>query len=264
MSADLRLYCMSGGSLTYDQSIFTFMQGFGIPRDVPTPVYLIDHPKGKVLYETGLNPKLATDPNGHWSKEEVEERKPRVDPELTLDKQLATLGLTPKDIDYVVLSCLMYDHSGGMQLFPDSTFIVQHQEMQDAWWPDRRYMRSYKDVEFVPTRHYNFLELHGDDYDIFGDGSVEVLFCPSHTRGEQAMVVRLPNTGTVMMPAGCIPQRINLEENIMTGTPRAGPEATYASMERLRAIIRREDAMVLYHHDPEEWKTVKLAPEYYD
>ena len=91
-----------------------------------------------------------------------------------------------------------------------------------------------------------------------------MLFCPSHTRGEQAVVVRLPNTGTVMMPAGCIPQRINLEEDIMTGTPRAGPKTTYESMTRLKRIIRREDAMVLYHHDPEEWKKVKLAPEYYD
>jgi len=260
----MRLYCFCGGLLTYDQSIMTFMQGAGERIEVPTPFFLIDHPDGKVLYETGLHPNIAVDPVAHWGERRAGDLRPRMRPEQAADRQLATLGVKPSDIRYVVMSCLMYDHCGGMTLFPDATFIVQFQELQDAWWPDRRYMRSYNDVEIMPTRNLTFRELHGEDLDLFGDGSVEILFVPSHTRGEQALVVRLPNTGTVVMPAGSIPQRRNLDGNIMTGTPRAGPVATYASTDKLRRVIARENATVIFHHDAESWPEVRLAPAFYD
>ena len=48
----MRLYCMCGGTLTFDQSVFTHTQGMGMPVEVPTPIALIVHPKGKVLFET--------------------------------------------------------------------------------------------------------------------------------------------------------------------------------------------------------------------
>ena len=259
----MQLYCFCGGWLTYDQSIMTFMQGAGTQIEVPTLFFLIDHPEGKVLFETGLHPTLAIDPVAHWG-ERAKDLKPRMTPEQAVDRQLATLGLGPDDIRYVVMSCLMYDHCGGMTLLPRATFVVQFQELQDAWWPDRRYMKSYNDVEILPTRHLNFRELHGEDLDLFGDGRIELLFCPSHTRGEQALVVRLANTGTVVLPAGVIPQRVNLEHNIMTGTPRAGPETTFRSMDRLRRIIERERATVIFHHDLETWQSIRPAPAYYD
>ncbi len=66
-------------------------------------------------------------------------------------------------------------------------------------------------IHTYATQNFNFRELHDEDLDVFGDGSVEVLFSPAHTRGEQAIVVRLPKTGTVVLPAGVIPQRANLD-----------------------------------------------------
>ncbi|WP_325544573.1 N-acyl homoserine lactonase family protein [Ramlibacter sp.] len=261
--ASPRLYCFCGGYLTYDQSIMTFMNGMGTSIEVPTLFFLIDHPQGKVLFETGLHPNVATDPRAHWGGR-ADALKPRMRPDQSAVAQLARLGVRPDDIRYVVMSCLMYDHCGGMTSFPDATFVVQFQELQDAWWPDRRYMKSYNDAEILPTRHLRFRELHGEDLDLFGDGSVVVLSIPSHTRGEQGLVVRLARTGSVVFPAGAIPQRANLEHNIMTGTPRAGPAVAYRSTDKLRGIIERERAMVIFHHDPHEWEQIKQAPDFYD
>ena len=166
----------------------------------------------------------------------------------------------------VMSSCpaLCPDHAGGMRAFPNATFIVQFRELQDAWWPDRRLLDVYEFKEILPTRDFKFWELHDEDLDIFGDGSIEVLFSPHHTRGEQAMVVRLPRTGTVVLPAGIISWRMNLEEWVMTGTPAVAPTTAYASMERLKRVIDREHAMVIHDHDPEQWKTLKRAPDFYD
>ena len=258
-----RLYCMCGGFLTFDQSVFTHMDGMGTPVEVPTLMFLIEHPEGRVLFETGLHPSLAVDPAAHWGARAAE-RKPRMQPEQSVERQLARIGVLPKDVRYVVLSCLLPDHAGGMQAFPDATFIVQFQELQDAWWPDRRYITSYDFQELLPTRKFTYWELHGEDLDLFGDGAVRVLSCPAHTRGEQALVLRLAQSGTIVLPAGVIPQRANLERGIMTGTPRVAPAMVWASMTRLRRIIDQEQSTVIFHHDAEQWKTLRLVPECYE
>jgi len=50
----------------------------------------------------------------------------------------------------------------------------------------------------------------------------------------------------------------------MMGMPRVDPAIVYASMSRLAGILKAENGLMLFHHDPEEWKTAKAAPEYYD
>lgn len=262
--SQMRLYCMCGGTCTWDQGVFTHLQGVGKPVMAPIPMFLIDHPEGKVLFETGLHPGLATGPEGHWGKGRVRSIDPRMKPEQAVVRQLEQIGVSPKDIRYVILSVLLPDHAGGMQAFPEATFIVQFRELQDAWWPDRRIITAYDFKELLPTRDFHFWELHDEDLDVFGDGAVEVLFSPAHTRGEQALVVRLPETGTVVLPAGVMPQRANLDRRVTTGTPRVDPTVVHASMERLIRIIEREQALVIFHHDPEAWKDVRLIPEYYD
>ena len=96
------------------------------------------------------------------------------------------------------------------------------------------------------------------------DGTIRILYCPAHTRGEQAVAIRLKNTGTIVLPAGVLPQRVNLDQEIITGTPRAGPERCLSSMRKLKRIIEREKASVIFHHDPEQWKNLRLAPAYFD
>jgi hypothetical protein len=73
-----------------------------------------------------------------------------------------------------------------------------------------------------------------------------------------------PRGAAGVLPAGVIPQRVNLERQIMTGTPRVAPATVLASVTRLRRIIELEQATVIFHHDAEQWKTLRLAPEFYD
>jgi N-acyl homoserine lactone hydrolase len=268
----MRLYYMLGGLLTFDQSVFTHMQGMGTPVEVPTPIFLIDHPEGKVLFETGLHPEVAKDPIGHWGEQVLHgqpfvrgrEWKPTMSPDQAAERQLAKLGIKPDDIRYVILSVLIPDHAGGVNAFPNATFIVQYQELQNAWSPPTFMPYHYYEKELMPLRGFNIRRLYDEDLDVFGDGSVEILFCPAHSRGEQALVVRLPNTGTVVMPAGVIPQKANWDHGVTTGTPCVDPMVVEASMRRLKNVAEREKAMVLFHHDAEHWKSYKMAPDYYD
>ncbi|CAH6337285.1 MULTISPECIES: MBL fold metallo-hydrolase [Erwiniaceae] len=65
----MRLYCMTGGILHFDQGVFTHTLEMGERMQAPTPIFLIDHPKGKILFETGLHPRAAIDPVGQWGQE---------------------------------------------------------------------------------------------------------------------------------------------------------------------------------------------------
>lgn len=260
---EMRLYYMIGAFLTWDKSIFTYSQGMGIPTEVPTPIFLIDHPEGKVLFETGLHKNIATEKcEEHWGFR-AREWKPRMKPEQYVVNQLKTLGVNPDEIRYVVLSCLLSDHAGGMEAFPNATFVLQLKELQEAWWPDKRVLSDYHFADILPTRNFKFWELDDEDLDLYGDGSIEILSTPHHTRGEQTMVVRLPNTGTVVLPAGVISWKENLDKWVMTGTPAVDPRLAHRSMEKLKRIIDREQALIIHDHDPYQWKSLKLAPEYY-
>ena len=268
----MRLYYMLGAMLHFDQSVFTHMQGMGTLVAVPTPIFLIDHPEGKVLFETGVHRDVVTDPVGHWGERVLHgmsyargsEWAPQLTADNLVENQLAKLGIETDDIRYVIQSVLIPDHAGGVRAFPNATVIVQYRELQDAWNPPTFMPFHYDQNELAEIRDYNFLRLYDEDYDVFGDGSVEVLFSPAHSRGEQALVVRLPNTGTVIMPAGVIPQKANWDHGVTTGTPCVDPAVCEASMRRLQRIAELEDGMVMFHHDAEHWKSYRMAREYYD
>ena len=268
----MRLYYMLGAMLHFDQSVFTHMQGMGTTIAVPTPIFLIDHPEGKVLFETGVHRDVVTDPVGHWGEHVLHGNNyvrgrdwaPQLTADNLVENQLAALGIGTDDIRYVVQSVLIPDHAGGVRAFPKSTIVVQYRELQDAWNPPTFMPYHYDQNELSEIRDYNFRRLYDEDYDLFGDGSVEILFSPAHSRGEQALVVRLPNTGTVIMPAGVIPQKANWDHGVTTGTPCVDPALCEASMRRLMRIAELEDGMVMFHHDAEHWKTYRMAPEYYD
>ena len=268
----MRLYYMLGAMLHFDQSVFTHMLGMGNTIAVPTPIFLIDHPEGKVLFETGVHRDVVTDAVGHWGEHVLHgntyvrgrDWAPQLTADNLVENQLAALGISTDDIRYVVQSVLIPDHAGGVRAFPKSTIIVQYRELQDAWNPPTFMPYHYDQNELAEIRDYDFRRLYDEDYDLFGDGSVEVLFSPAHSRGEQALVVRLPNTGTVIMPAGVIPQKANWDHGVTTGTPCVDPALCEASMRRLMRIAELEDGMVMFHHDAEHWKTYRMAPEYYD
>lgn len=268
----MRLYYMVGAMLHFDQSVFTHMLGMGNTIAVPTPIFLIDHPEGKVLFETGVHRDVVTDAVGHWGEHVLHGQTyvrgrdwaPQLTADNLVENQLAALGIQPEDIRYVIQSVLIPDHAGGVRAFPKSTIVVQYRELQDAWNPPTFMPYHYDQNELSEIRDYNFRRLYDEDYDVFGDGSVQVLFSPAHSRGEQALVVRLPNTGTVIMPAGVIPQKANWDHGVTTGTPCVDPALCEASMRRLMRIAELEDGMVMFHHDAEHWKTYRMAPEYYD
>ena len=130
---DIRLYAFSSGPLTLGKGFLVNLAPLDPPVTVPVGFFVIRHPRGNVLFDTGNNDKLITDPN-YWPPALLA-FKPAMTPEVAIDFQLKKIGLTPDDITYVVVSHMHLDHGGNVGKFPKSTLVVQRDEMSNAFWP---------------------------------------------------------------------------------------------------------------------------------
>ena len=103
---------------------------------------------------------------------------------VTLLAQLQSLGVAPKDVNFVAFSHLHWDHTGNANEFPDSVWIMNKAELAaslilpppggvlpETW-------SAYKNAKN---------ETIDGDYDVFGDGKVMILRAPGHTPGHQVL-----------------------------------------------------------------------------
>ena len=98
----------------------------------PINVYVIEHAKGLVLFDTGQDRASVTDeayfPGGFTGL--IYDRLARFDigEQDTLTAQLAALGYTPADVDTAILSHVHEDHIGGIAELKDADLLVSAAE----------------------------------------------------------------------------------------------------------------------------------------
>ena len=130
----LRLYILDNGWLECDANWMVAMSVCGTlenktPRIkwIKIPVYtvLLDHPSGKILYDTGCHPDAMT---GYWPPG-LKSIFPYYhnDNQLLL-KQLHLTGTVPEEIRTVILSHLHLDHAGNAHLFKHANFYVHRKD----------------------------------------------------------------------------------------------------------------------------------------
>src|SRR5690349_6704381 len=88
--------------------------------DMSDPCFLIVHPQGTLLWETGLNDGVYNRPEGGGPKHDKIDK--------SLKSQLAAVGYKPSDIKYLAMSHLHGDHSGNANDYAGSQWIVQKAE----------------------------------------------------------------------------------------------------------------------------------------
>jgi glyoxylase-like metal-dependent hydrolase (beta-lactamase superfamily II) len=257
----MKLYVFTSGSLTFAKA--GLQQGAPGQITIPVGFYIVKHPKGVVLFDTGNNDRTITDAAGYWGPL-AKGLGLKMTSDDAIDVQLAKIGVKPSDVKFVILGHMHLDHAGNMTKFPNATFIVQKEELAAAGWPEAGYNVFYISGDFEAAKNYSLVRLEGG-MDLFGDKSVEVVRAPGHTPGSQFAVVRLPKTGTVVLTSDTAYLKENLEKNLTPGTGGAwSPQGMLMGYEKIRAIRDAEGASIFYAHDPEVFKATKKAPEYYE
>jgi len=225
-------------------------------ENTPIPCYLIRTDEGKnILIDTGLAPDMvaAAQAPGYQG--------PPLRDFVSVVDHLGALGVRPEDIDTLVATHLDTDHAGMTDAFPNAEIVIQRVQltaaradahprfgMTRAHWdaPNLRYRPIDGDTELVP--------------------GVTLIETGGHVPGHQSVLVRLPQTGPVLLAIDAIGSAGQADpETRETRSMDLDDAAARASARKLRDLEAREGvALTIYGHDDAQWRTLKLAPEYYD
>ncbi len=255
--ADIRVYAFHGGGEIADMSVFDpFHPDVGKKVDIPYFFYLVRHPQGNVLFDTGGHPALVTDPRGRLGDAADAFEVTMQDGDDAV-AQLARTGIEPAEVDHVALSHLHYDHAGGIEFFPDAQFYAQRRELEFAHWPPVYQRDIYVPADF--DHEVAWTELDGE-FDLFDDGRVVLFPTPGHTAGHQSLLVRLDDKRALILVADAAYLPRNIEMNALPAIVWS-PDAMVDSWQRIRSLRRRYNAELIFTHDLEWQKKTKVAPE---
>jgi N-acyl homoserine lactone hydrolase len=257
-----RLYRLDcGHSLANDESVWTPGKNVGRKIEFSSTCWLIKHGTKWLMWDTGVPEATLNDPKG-WSTL----------PKLIvyhLDKsisgQLASIGLKPDDIQYVAISHTHGDHIGNVRLFPNSTILIQRVEFDWISSPDgsNSNVNELKALARKLMGSPKHLRLLDGNTDVFGDGSVILFPTPGHTPGSQSLLVHLKKTGFIILSGDVAHSAANLRDDVVP-TLNTDKAASIASMEMVKAMMKRYHALLFINHDKAQTDTLKIIPAYYD
>lgn len=249
---ELTVHAFTCGWLTLPAALL--LEGEAGSLTVPVPAYLIRHPKGSALFDTGLHTDTQTDADRRLGRLAPFHRVHFAAGE-EISSRLAALDVAPGRIDYVVNSHLHFDHCGGNEQIPNATLIVQRSEWEAAHDADLVEKVFYASHDYD---HGHRLHTVDGEHDLFGDGSVVCIPTPGHTPGHQSLRVRIGGEDVVLAGDACYLRR-TLEELHLPAVC-FDREQMLASLRRLRAL-RDGGTRIVTGHDPELWATIPQAPD---
>jgi len=267
----MKVYVLDNGVLECDENWMVAMSVVGTRADptprtrwIQIPVYavLIDHPDGKILYDTGCPPNAMA---GYWPPV-LQAVFPYIfTPAQGFVEQLALTGTQPEDIRTVVISHMHLDHAGNLGLFKHADVYLHRRELEYANAvvrsnPDPAthgaYVRGDMDVQ---VRRFHLLD--GDCE--LADG-VELIWLPGHTPGLMGLVVRTENSGTLIFPQDALYTRRNYGPPARVSGIIYDSLSFYQSVEKIRLLAKQRKAQVMFSHDLDFFRTMKRAPQCYD
>ena len=206
-----------------------------------------------VLIDTGFPAKYAVDSAAATAEDGLGSfgRVLKITAENMPEAQLATLGLSKSDVTLMIQSHTHIDHVGHMDGFPGVPILIAEAERalprplywsgkKAMGWPARDYLLVTADFALAP--------------------GFEVLLCPGHAPGQLAFMVRLPDTGWVLVTSDAISRPAEIDEGFLGSwdVPLAIHHA-----DRLMQAARERDALVIFGHSPQQWPDLRKAPEWF-
>jgi glyoxylase-like metal-dependent hydrolase (beta-lactamase superfamily II) len=257
----LRLYVLDCGKITVaNGNSMGFKPGELAESNMVTPCFLIVHPRGTMMWDTGEIPDSAFQ-NGV---------RPQTAGAFTVDRpllpQLAAIGYTPADITYLALSHYHGDHVANANAFAGSTWIMQQGDRDAIFGPrdsEKKLGGVGDPAYFTDLAKSKTLLLKGEDHDVFGDGTVVIKFTPGHTPGHQSLFLKLAQTGPVLLSGDLYhyPEEITYKRIPSFDTDK---EQTARSRAMIEEFVRKNNAQLWIQHDYTAGIKRKIAPEFYE
>jgi N-acyl homoserine lactone hydrolase len=191
----IKLYAFTCGTVTGEFA--HLMEGGEGDITVPIPVFLIEHAKGRALFDTGLHPDCQHDPAGRLGARLAGLFRIGFQPGEEVSARLKAIDRDRGEIDLIINSHFHFDHVGGNALIPNATMLVQRREWDAGMDTDTAARRGFNPRDFDLGHKLRLLD---GEHDVFGDGSVVCLPTHGHTPGHQSLRLRF-DSGEVVLAA---------------------------------------------------------------
>ncbi|MCJ8274176.1 MAG: N-acyl homoserine lactonase family protein [Psychrosphaera sp.] len=252
----VKLYAMDCGITDIsDMSDFSIEGKYkGEKLTLVYPCFLISHPKGDLIWDTGMPQSIADMPGG------LKMGVFHMQVKANLKQQLSQLNMTTKDIEFLSLSHSHFDHVGNANLFAQSTFIVnapEHQYMFSDYrkQTDKDSLALYSELEKAKTTIFN------NEHDVFGDGTVMIKSMPGHTVGSAILMLKLAKAGPVFLTGDLYTHA--RARSMGTFTRYHDDQAqTQKSRQAFEALVKQQKARVIIQHEKADYDALPAFPAY--
>jgi glyoxylase-like metal-dependent hydrolase (beta-lactamase superfamily II) len=261
--SSLRLYVLDCGRLKIsDTSPYGFAPSQLATTDMPVPCFLLAHPKGTLMWDTGVLPDKLLLSGGS-----VTQGNPGSSAMATVTKplraQLAEVGYAPEDITYLALSHCHWDHTANANDFAGATWLARPEERDAMFARPPSFGRCLTPETYSALKNSKTVILNSDEYDVFGDGTAIIKSAPGHAPGHQVLFLKLRRTGSVLLSGDLYHYP---EERAQQRVPQTdfNREQTAASRAAIEAFLKKTGTQLWIQHDFTANAKLKKAPAYYD
>ncbi|MBA4143850.1 MAG: N-acyl homoserine lactonase family protein [Nitrosospira sp.] len=256
MARTVKLWPLLTGTIRYEKAISTRNRGHGEFIEAPILAYLIQTPNGRILYDAGCDYRKLVEPV--LCEHYFGPMRPQVEPPIMgegqrIPRYLAQLGLRPSDIDLVFIGHLHFDHVGGLCDLPGCEVHIQADELTAA--------RSGMDGSVFADElgEANQWRIKTDEYVV--TPGVNAIASPGHTAGHMSLFIELDKGRPVILCGDAADLSENILEEIAPGYCWEDNEAlALASIRKLKALARRENAELWPNHDRDFFLSLPLFP----
>ena len=227
-------------------------------RELSAPCYVVDHPKGQLLWDAGL-PSVLAQTDGWVTREDgvanwLEE---------TLASQMARMGLgfDMGSLEYVAFSHIHWDHVGASNDVASGTWLVQQGDY-DAAHAEGNLGVPAVQAELLTSIKTRPTQVLDGDHDVFGDGTVRIIAAEGHTPGHQVLFVDLEETGPVVLSGDLYHFQFS-RANRVVPLFNVDAERTLQSMDKVEALVAETGAGFWLQHDASLFDLQQKAPAVY-
>jgi len=261
----VKLYVFDCGTLhNSDAARYRFRKEELATMEMSVACFLVAHPKGTLVWDTGAVPDNAWTPTGTPTTQHIvlpDSQQRDITVVKSLKGQLGELGYSPSDITYLVLSHYHYDHTANANEFGGATWLVRQVE-REAMFGEKP-PGTTQPSTCSALRNSKTLILKTEEHDVFGDGAVVINSAPGHTPGHQVLYLKLAKTGGVVLSGDLYhyPEERKLDR---VPTFDFNAEQTRASRVMIEAFLKQKSAQLWIQHDFIGNAKLKKSPSFYE